>query len=102
MVKVGGSRIGLARIQELRAAILDFRRSGKVAVAWAETFGEFTRGNLPYYLATAFDKIWLQPTGTLGLTGIAVEQLFLHDALAKAGVSSRAPSGTSTSPRPTS
>jgi protease-4 len=87
LVKVGGSRIGLARIQELRAAILDFRRSGKVAVAWAETFGEFTRGNLPYYLATAFDKIWLQPTGTLGLTGIAVEQLFLHDALAKAGVS---------------
>ena len=87
IVKVGGSRIGLARIQELRAAILDFRRSGKVAVAWAETFGEFTHGNLPYYLATAFDKIWLQPTGTLGLTGIAVEQLFLHDALAKAGVS---------------
>lgn len=87
VVKVGGGRIGLARIQELRAAILDFRRSGKVAVAWAETFGEFTRGNLPYYLATAFDKIWLQPTGTLGLTGIAVEQLFLHDALAKAGVS---------------
>jgi len=87
VVRVGGGRIGVARIQELRAAILDFRRSGKVAVAWAETFGEFTRGNLPYYLATAFDKIWLQPTGTLGLTGIAVEQLFLHDALAKAGVS---------------
>src|SRR5215471_8098806 len=86
VVKVGGGRIGLARIQELRGAILDFRRSGKAAVAWAETFGEFTRGNLPYYLATAFDKIWLQPTGTLGLTGIAVEQLFLHDALAKAGV----------------
>jgi protease-4 len=87
IVKVGGSRIGLARIQELRGAILDFRRSGKAAVAWAETFGEFTHGNLPYYLATAFDKIWLMPTGTLGLTGIAVEQLFLHDALAKAGVS---------------
>jgi protease IV len=87
VVKVGGGRIGVARIQELRAAILDFRRSGKAAVAWAETFGEFTRGNLPYYLATAFDKIWLQPTGTLGLTGIAMEQLFLHDALAKAGVS---------------
>jgi protease-4 len=72
VVKVGGSRIGLARIQELRSAIMEFRRSGKAAVAWAETFGEFTRGNLPYYLATAFDKIWLQPTGTLGLTGIAV------------------------------
>ena len=86
VVKVGGSRIGLARIQELRDAILDFRKSGKPAIAWSETFGEFVRGNLPYYLATAFDKIWLQPTGTLGLTGPAVEQVFLHDALAKVGV----------------
>src|SRR5262245_5772122 len=83
LVKVGGTRIGLARIQELRGAIEDFRDSGKRAIAWAETFGEFTRGNLPYYLATAFDKIWLQPTGTLGLTGVAVEQLFLRDALAR-------------------
>jgi protease-4 len=86
VVKVGGHRIGMARIQELRAAILDFRRAGKAAIAWAETFGEFSRGNLPYYLATAFDTIWLQPTGTLGLTGPAVEQVFLHDALAKVGV----------------
>ena len=43
VVKVGGSRIGLARIQELRAAILDFRAAGKPAIAWAETFGEFTQ-----------------------------------------------------------
>jgi protease-4 len=86
VVKVGGSRIGLAKVQELRGAIKTFRESGKLTVAWAETFGEFVRGNLPYYLATAFDRIHLQPTGTLGLTGVAVEQLFLHDALAKAGV----------------
>ncbi|HEY6310802.1 MAG TPA: signal peptide peptidase SppA, partial [Streptosporangiaceae bacterium] len=49
-------------------------------------FGEFTHGNLPYYLATAFDRIYLQPSGSVGLTGVAVEQLFLHDALAKIGV----------------
>ena len=36
VVKVGGSRIGLAKIQELRAAIGDFRRSGKLTVAWAD------------------------------------------------------------------
>jgi protease IV len=86
VVKVGGSRLGLAKIQELRGAIVSFRRSGKLAVAWAETFGDFIRGNLPYYLATAFDRIYLQPSGTLGLTGVAVEQVFLHDALAKVGV----------------
>jgi protease IV len=86
VVKVGGSRIGLATIQELRAAITDFRKSGKQTVAWAESFGDFVRGNVPYYLATGFDRIYLQPSGTLGLTGVAVEQVFLHDALAKLGI----------------
>ena len=86
VVKVGGGQIGLARMQEIREAVASFRESGKLAVAWAETFGEFTHGNVPYYLATAFDRIYLQPSGSLGLTGVAVEQLFLHDALAKIGV----------------
>jgi protease IV len=86
VAKVGGGRIGLARMQEIREAVSGFRQSGKLAVAWAETFGEFTHGNLPYYLATAFDRIYLQPSGSVGLTGVAVEQLFLHDALAKVGI----------------
>ncbi len=86
VVKVGGSRIGLAKVQELRAAIGDFRRSGKLAVAWAESFGDFVHGNVPYYLATGFDRIYLQPSGTLGLTGVAVEQVFLHGALEKLGI----------------
>jgi protease-4 len=86
IVKVGGGRIGLAKTQELRDAVTDFRQSGKLAIAWTESFGEFVRGNLPYYLATAFDRICLQPTGSLGLTGVAVEQIFLRDALAKVGV----------------
>src|ERR1700728_3614750 len=86
VVKVGGGRVGLAKIQEIRGAITDFRESGKLAVAWAETFGEFVRGNLPYYLASGFDRIYLQPSGTLGLTGVAVEQVFLHDALEKLGI----------------
>ncbi len=86
VAKVGGGRIGLARMQEIREAVAGFRESGKLTVAWAETFGEFTHGNLPYYMATAFDRIYLQPSGSLGLTGVAVGQLFLHDALAKIGV----------------
>src|SRR5580704_17356164 len=39
VAKVGGSGMGLARIQEVRDAVADFRTSGKIAVAWAESFG---------------------------------------------------------------
>ena len=45
---------------------------------------------MPYYLATAFDRIYLQPSGALGLTGVAVEQLFLHDARPRSASPSRA------------
>jgi len=87
IAKVGGQHIGLATVQELREAIGQFRAAGKPAYVWAESFGEFSRGNLPYYLATAFDQIYLQPSGSLGLTGILIEQVFLRSALDKIGVS---------------
>jgi protease IV len=86
VVKVGGRPIGLARVQELRAAMREFARSGKTTVAWAETFGEFSPGNVPYYLATAFDRIYLQPSGELDLTGISLQQLFFRDAMDKLGL----------------
>ena len=86
VVKVGGRPIGLATVQEIRRAVEEFRDAGKLTVAWAETFGEFSAGNLPYYLATAFDTVFLQPSGDLGLTGIAMERLFLRGALDHLGV----------------
>jgi protease IV len=86
VVKVGGKPIGLGVVQELREAVARFRAAGKPAWAWAETFGEFSIGNLPYYLATAFDTIYLQPSGDLGLTGLAVERVFLRGSLDKLGV----------------
>src|SRR5215472_4044787 len=86
IVKVGGRRIGLARVQELRNAVADFGRSGKATVAWAETFGDFSPGNAPYYLATAFDRIYLQPSGDLGLTGINVEQWFYRGTMDELGL----------------
>jgi protease-4 len=87
VAKVGGQNLGLATVQELREAIGKFRAAGKTAYAWAESFGEFGQGNGPYYLATAFDRIYLQPSGSLGLTGLVVERLFFRSALDKAGVS---------------
>jgi protease IV len=85
VARLGGKAMGLAAVQELRRAITEFAAAGKTTVAWAESFGEFSAGNVQYYLATAFEKIWLQPSGDLGLTGIVVERLFLRDLLDKVG-----------------
>jgi protease-4 len=86
VVRLGGRRMGLGLVQELRDAIEEFGRSGKLTVAWAESFGDFSSGNLPYYLATAFDQIFLQPSGDLGLTGVAVQHVFLRSAMDRLGV----------------
>jgi protease-4 len=85
VARVGGRGVGLAAVQELRRAVREFADAGKRTVAWADTFGEFSAGNVQYYLATAFDEIWLQPSGDLGLTGIAVERVYLRGALDKLG-----------------
>ncbi|RSN07716.1 signal peptide peptidase SppA [Nonomuraea sp. WAC 01424] len=86
VVKLGGNPLGLAMVQELREAVTGFRASGKLTVAYAETFGEFGGGTVPYYLAAAFERVYLQPSGDVGLTGVAMEQRFLKGALAKLGV----------------
>ena len=85
VTRLGGRPIGLAAVQELRRAVTDFAEAGKMTIAWAESFGEFSAANVQYYLATAFEKIWLQPSGDLGLTGIAVERIFLRGVLDKFG-----------------
>jgi protease-4 len=85
VAKVGGP-VGLARAQEVRDAVGVFRRSGKPAVAWAETFGEFGAATGAYLLATGFGEVWLQPSGGVGLTGVAAEITFLRGALDQLGV----------------
>ena len=86
IVKIGGNPIGLAMVQELRQAVVGFRASGKLTVAFGETFGEFGGGTVPYYLASAFERVYLQPSGDIGLTGVALEQRFVKGALTKLGV----------------
>jgi protease IV len=77
---------GLASAQELRDAVTAFRKAGKFAVAHAETFGEFAGANSAYYLATAFDELWLQPSGDVGLIGLALEVNFVRGTLDKLGI----------------
>ncbi|PZG14949.1 signal peptide peptidase SppA, partial [Nonomuraea aridisoli] len=86
IVKIGANPLGLATVHELRQAVIRFRASGKLTVAFAESFGEFGGGTVPYYLATAFERVCLQPSGDVGLTGVAMEQHFLKGALTKLGV----------------
>ncbi|TDU82254.1 protease-4 [Kribbella voronezhensis] len=83
---LGGQGLSLAQVQDLREAVTEFRTSGKPAVAWTESFGEVGGGTVPYYLATAFDEIWVQPSGELGITGVSVQATFIRGALDKAGV----------------
>jgi len=83
IARIGASGLGLAQIQEVRDAVLAFRDKGKRAVAYAATFGEFDPGNGAYYLATAFDTIYLQPSGDVGLVGLMAEAPFLRGTLDK-------------------
>ncbi|MEU7002239.1 signal peptide peptidase SppA [Nonomuraea sp. NPDC046570] len=86
IVKIGGAPLGLAMVQEIRQAVVDFRASGKLTVAFGETFGEFGQGTVPYYLASAFERVYLQPSGDVGLTGVVMEQRFFKGTLTKLGV----------------
>src|ERR1700688_936341 len=86
IAKIGAVPMGMAQTQEIRDAVLRFRSHKKFAVAYSETFGEFGPGNGAYYLATAFDHIYLQPSGDVGLTGIIMESPFIKGTLAKLGV----------------
>lgn len=89
VARVGATDMSMAHVQELRDAVLQFRESGKFAVAYAETFGEAGPGNGAYYLATAFDEIYMQPSGDVGLTGLAAESPFLRGTLDKLGIEPR-------------
>ncbi len=86
VAKIGAAPIGMAKVQELREAVQRFRAHKKFAIAYAETFGEFGPGNGAYYLATAFDQIYLQPSGDIGLTGIIMESPFIKGTLSKLGL----------------
>ncbi len=87
VARIGEStNLGMAQIQEIRDAIIDFRGSGKRAIAWSESFGEFGPGNRSYYLATAFDEIYLLPTGNLGLTGLSFGAGFVKETLNKLNI----------------
>ncbi|HMV08626.1 MAG TPA: signal peptide peptidase SppA [Cyclobacteriaceae bacterium] len=62
---------GFATLEEIRQSILDFRESGKWVVAYADAMSEGA-----YYLASAADKVYLNPEGDVEFNGLAVEVTF--------------------------
>ncbi len=86
VANVGGARMGLAKIQEIRDAVKAFRQTGKKAYAFADTMGEFGQGTGAYYLASAFDEIFIQPSGSICITGFMAETPFVKGTLEKLGV----------------
>ena len=69
-----------AKVQELRDAVIEFKKSGKPIYAYLE-YG----GDREYYLASAADKVFLMPSSPLDLTGVATYELFLRGTLDKIG-----------------
>jgi protease-4 len=68
------------KVQEMRDAVVAFRKSGKSVTAFLE-YG----GDREYYLASAADRVFLMPTSSLDLTGVASYEMFLRGTLDKLG-----------------
>lgn len=67
-----------AMVEEIRNALLRFRKSGKPVYAYADTY---TQGG--YYLASCADSVFVNPQGEIILHGIASQLLFFKGTLAK-------------------
>ncbi len=72
---------GMASVDELRRALLEFKKSGKFIIAYGDSYSQ--KG---YYLASVADEIYLNPQGMLELNGIYVSNVFYKKALENFGV----------------
>lgn len=82
-IYIQGGALGadMAQMQELRDALVDFKKSGKWIIAYGEDFSQGT-----YYIATTADKIYLNHEGAIDWHGIGGQIAFYKDVLAKVGV----------------
>jgi protease-4 len=72
---------GLAKLTQIREAILDFKASGKFVVTYAPVLDQTA-----YYLATAGDEIHLGPLGVVDFRGLGAEVMFYKKMMDKVGV----------------
>lgn len=72
---------GMATMLEVRNAIIDFKSSRKPIIAYSEVYSQGA-----YYLASAADKVYLNPQGGLEFKGFRTELAFFKGALEKLGI----------------
>ncbi len=70
-----------ASVHALREALIDFKKTGKWIVAYADTYTQTT-----YYICSVADKVYLNPQGMIDWHGMAATPIFVKDFLAKFGV----------------
>jgi len=80
VVKITTPDAGWAKLQEIRAHLLAFRKSNKPSVCYLHSDLVMNR---QYYLATACDQVWIVPTAPLGITGLMTQSLFFRGTLDK-------------------
>jgi protease-4 len=80
-LELSSIQAGIASVEEIRDALLDFKESGKFILAYAENYSQKA-----YYLATVADKIYLNPFGSIDLTGISSKLTFFKGLLDKLGI----------------
>lgn len=71
----------MAQLEELRNALEDFKQSKKWIIAYGEEFSQPC-----YYLASAANKVYMNPQGSIDWHGIGGQMLFLKDTYAKIGI----------------
>jgi len=72
---------GIATVEEIRNALLDFKKSGKFIYSYGETYTQKA-----YYLATVADKIYLNPQGIIDFRGLNGSVMFYKGLLDKLNV----------------
>jgi len=72
---------GYASLKEIRDALVDFKKSGKFIVAYADNYMQKN-----YYLASVADKVLINPEGMLELKGLSAELMFFKNTLDKLGI----------------
>ncbi|QRR03694.1 signal peptide peptidase SppA [Dyadobacter sandarakinus] len=80
-LKTEGPEAGWATLEEIRNALLEFKKSKKFIVTYGETYSE--KG---YYVASVADKIYLNPAGGMEWNGLSAEYSFFKGTFDKLGV----------------